>query len=78
VAFERLKHFLDTFGEPRPPRPPLIPERYRVPFYLSLSLVSLIALIVLVWFVLIPGIRAQSTSQTESAPPPVSSTERKP
>jgi len=78
VAFERLKHFLDTFGEPRPPRPPLIPERYRVPFYLTLSLVSFIALIVLVWFVLIPGIRAQSASQTGSGPIPAGSTERKP
>jgi len=78
VAFERLKHFLDTFGEPRPPRPPLIPERYRVPFYLTLSLVSFVALIVLVWFVLIPGIRAQSASQTESGPVPATSSERKP
>ena len=78
MAFERLKHALDTFGEPRPPRPPLIPERYRVTFYLTLSLVSFIALIVLVWFVLIPGIRAQSAPRTEPAPAPASSTERKP
>ncbi len=78
MAFERIRHFLDTFGEPRPPRPPLIPERYRVPFYLALSLVSFVALIVLVWFVLIPGIHAQSASQIESDPVPASSTERKP
>lgn len=76
MAFERLKHFLDTFGEPRPPRPPLIPERYRVPFYLTLSLVSFVALIVLVWFVLIPGIRAQSEPQSGSVPTHASSTER--
>ncbi len=77
MAFERLKHALDTFGEPRPPRPPLIPERYRIPFYLTLSLVSFLALILLVWFVLIPGIRAQSATPTESAPAPASSIERK-
>jgi len=68
VAFERTRHFLDTFGEPRPPRPPLIPERYRVAFYLTLSLVSLLALVVLVWFVLIPGIRSQSAPRVEPGP----------
>lgn len=78
MAFERLKHALDTFGEPRPPRPPMIPERYRVPFYLTLSLVSFVALVLLVWFVLIPGIRSQSVPQTGSDPAPASSTERKP
>lgn len=78
MAFERIKHFLDTFGEPRPPRPPLIPEPYRVAFYLSLSLVSFVALVVLVWFVLIPGIRAQSTSSTQPVSGPASSTERTP
>jgi len=78
VAFERTRHFLDTFGEPRPPRPPLIPQRYRVTFYLMLSLVSFIALVVLVWFVLIPGIRAQSASQSVPVPASTSTTEGTP
>lgn len=68
MAFERTKHFLDTFGEPRPPRPPLIPKRYRVLFYLALSMVSLVVLIALVWFVLIPGIRSQQAPGPANAP----------
>jgi len=78
VAFERTKHFLDTFGQPRPPRPQLIPERYRIPFYLTLSLVSFIALIALVWFILIPGIRAQSVPPAGPLPGSTSTTEGTP
>jgi len=73
VAFERTKHFLDTFGEPRPPRPPLIPEPYRIPFYIALAVVSLAALVALIWFVLIPGIEAYSSMPTA---PVAVSTER--
>jgi len=68
VAFERTKHFLDTFGEPRPPRPPIVPKRYRVLFYFALSVVSLVVLVALVWFVLIPGIRSQQTGGPPNAP----------
>jgi hypothetical protein len=78
VAFERTKHFLDTFGEPRPPRPQIIPGPYRIPFYLALSLVSLIALIVLVWFVVIPGVRSYSNPAATPAVPSAGSNERKP
>jgi len=78
VAFERTKHFLDTFGVPRPPRPQIIPGPYRIPFYLTLSLVSLIALIALVWFVVIPGVRSYSESTTTPTVPAAGSNERKP
>ena len=68
MAFERTKHFLDTFGEPRPPRPPLIPKRYRALFYFAVSVVSLVVLIALVWFVLIPGIRSQQAAGPANVP----------
>ena len=61
-----LRHFLDTFGVPRPPRPRIIPERWRVPFYIGLSVVSLIALLILIFFVVIPGVRASQTNATSS------------
>jgi len=70
VAFEKTKHFLDTFGEPRPPRPPILPPRWRVPFYLGLAVVSFVILVALVWFVLIPGIRAQQSDGQPLATPP--------
>lgn len=68
MAFERTKHFLDTFGEPRPPRTPIIPKEYRVVYYFTLSVVSLVVLIALVWFVLIPGIRSQQADGPANAP----------
>lgn len=69
MAFERLKHFLDTFGEPRPPKPPLIPERYRVPVLVGMAVVSLVALLLLVRFVVIPGIEAQRGLESSSSVP---------
>ena len=68
MAFERTRHFLDTFGEPRPPRPPLIPKPYRIPFYIGLAVVSFLALVALVWFVVIPGVRGYSESGAPSGP----------
>lgn len=77
MAFERIRHFLDTFGEPRPPRPQLIPGPYRIPFYIALVIVSFLALLALVKFVVIPGIDAYSQSTTPSVPA-AGSTERTP
>ena len=68
MAFERTKHFLDTFGEPRPPRPPILPKRWRIPFYFALSAGSLLILIILVWFVLIPGIQSQQSDGSPAKP----------
>jgi len=39
-----------------------------VPFYAALSIGSLLILIVLVWFVLIPGIRAQQSDVSPAKP----------
>lgn len=78
MAFERIRHFLDTFGEPRPPRPPIIPAPYRIPFYIALSVVSLLALIALIWFVVIPGVRSNSDSPAPASVPTTGSTERTP
>ena len=62
-----LRHFLDTFGVPRPPRPRIIPARWRVPFYIGLSVVSLLALLILIFYVVIPGIRASQPSATSNS-----------
>ena len=68
MAFKHLKHFLDTFGEPRPKRAQIIPDRYRIPFYLALSVLSLLVLILLVQFVVRPGIEAQKAIPNPSRP----------
>lgn len=64
MAFERTRHFLDTFGEPRPPRPQIIPKQYRIPFYVALSIASLLLLVLLVWLVVIPGVRSHSVPRS--------------
>jgi len=57
-VFRGLQHWLDTFGVPRPLRPQIIPTRWRIPFYIGLSLLSFVVLLLLVIYVLIPGIKA--------------------
>ena len=56
-----VRRFLTNLQKPPEPRdtPPLIPQRLRIPFFLGLSAVSLIILLLLVWFVVIPAIGAQ-------------------
>jgi hypothetical protein len=62
-----VKWFLENFGKEPEPRPPIIPVAWRIPFFVALSLASLAALIVLVYFVVMPAIQAQPP-----APAPVS------
>lgn len=62
-----IRHFLDTFGVPRPPRPKIIPERWRVAFYVGLSVVSLVVLLALVMYVVIPGIKTQQSGTNGAA-----------
>lgn len=67
------KTFLQRFFElDRVPdeRPPVIPKPYRIPFFVGLSIVALLALVLVVQLVVLPGIRAQ---QSGSATPPASS-----
>jgi len=57
-----VKRFVENFGKVPEEKPPLIPQPYRVPFFWWLALVSLVLLALLAWLVIIPGIRAQSSS----------------
>ncbi len=56
--------FFDNFGKVPEEKPPLIPQPYRIPFFLTLALVSLAVLVLLVWLVIVPGIRSQQSSMT--------------
>lgn len=62
-----LQHWLDTFGVPRPPRPQIIPARWRIPFYIGLSVLSLLMLLLLVYYVVIPGIKVQQSGSLTPA-----------
>jgi len=59
-----FKRFIENFGKVPEEKPPLIPQPYRVPFFWWLALVSLVLLALLVWLVIIPGIRAQQSSSS--------------
>lgn len=63
-----VKYFIENFGKEPEPSPPLIPERWRVPFFVAVSIASLLALALLVSYVVIPGIQAAQTA----SPAPVS------
>jgi len=60
--------FIENFGKAPEPKPPIIPGPWRIPFFIALSLISLAALVLLVIYVVIPGIEAQQPA----AQPPVS------
>lgn len=57
----------DNFGKRPEPKPPIIPGPWRIPFFIAVSVASLVALILLVNYVIIPGIRIQQ----QFAPAPV-------
>jgi hypothetical protein len=46
---------------PPEPGPELVPARWRIPFFICLLVISLIALAALLRFVVIPGIDAQQS-----------------
>jgi hypothetical protein len=57
-----FKNFLDNFGKlPQGEPREFIPPRLRMPVFLGMVVVSLILLALLLWLVVIPAIRAQST-----------------
>ena len=70
-----FRRFLDNFGTIPPERPPLIPERYRMPFFLGLSVLALVTLVLVVWLVVIPGIAAEQA--TTRVPPAAVSAPKK-
>jgi len=50
---------MDRIQEPKPEKPPIIPARWRIPFFAGLVVASLAALAAFVWFVVLPGVQAQ-------------------
>lgn len=67
---DRIGSFFENFGKPpEHERPPLIPQRLRMPVFAAAALVSLVLLVLLVWLVVVPGIRAQQRVQPHSERP---------
>jgi hypothetical protein len=64
---EFVQRFFANMSKPPEPGPELIPTRWRIPFFIGLAIVSLGTLLLLVWFVVVPGIAAQR-SDTHSTP----------
>jgi hypothetical protein len=58
---EFVEQFMSNFSRPMEPGRELIPTRYRVPFFIALMVLSLIVLVLLVRFVVVPGITAQQS-----------------
>ena len=54
-----LRRFIDNFGKMPPEKPPLVPQPIRVPFFIALSVAAFILLVLLLWLVVFPAIRAQ-------------------
>jgi hypothetical protein len=54
-----IQRFLANMSTPPEPGPELIPTPWRIPFFIGLLVISLIALALVVRFVVIPGIDAQ-------------------
>lgn len=63
-----VTHFLDNFGKVPEPRPPLIPGPWRIPFFIALSVVSLVALLLVVNYVVVPAIQVQQAVAPVTAP----------
>ena len=57
-----FKWLIENFGKAPEPRPPIIPAPWRIPFFAAVSLLSLVALLLLVFYVVIPGIEAQQSA----------------
>ena len=67
-----FKRFFDNFANPPEPGPPLIPERWRIPFFVTLVIVSIVALGIVIRFVVVPGISEQSTAPKTPVAAPAS------
>lgn len=62
-----VQRFFDNLGTVPEPRPPIIPKPYRIPFFVALSVLALIALVLVVRLVVVPGIQSQQTSPISPA-----------
>jgi hypothetical protein len=66
-VLDSLQAAIDKAGEPKPERPPIIPARWRIPFFVGLAVVSVALLALLVHYVVVPAVRS-SVPQTAPAP----------
>jgi hypothetical protein len=65
---ERIEQFLENFGKaPEVAPPPLIPQRWRIPAFVTMVCVGIVVLCLFVWLVVMPAIRAQSPASPPSA-----------
>jgi hypothetical protein len=65
-----LKRFVEDFGKvPEEEPKELIPHEIRVPVFLGIVAVSLVLLGLLLWFLVIPAIRAQTAPTPQSQAP---------
>jgi hypothetical protein len=63
------KRFLDTLGKDPEVKESSIPKEWRVPVFLGISAVSLVLLLLLLWLVVLPGVRSQqATAPSQPAP----------
>ena len=65
------KRFLDTLGKDPEVKESSIPKELRIPVFLGIAAVSLVLLILLIWLVVLPGVRSQQAT-TPSRPAPQS------
>ena len=65
-----FKWLIENWGKEPEPRPPIIPGPWRIPFYIGLSVVSLAVLALLVYYVIMPGMRAEQPSRPAPASAP--------
>ncbi len=56
-----IRYFLENFGKQPEPRPPIIPGPWRIPFFVAVSVISLVVLFALVRWVVLPAIHEQQT-----------------
>jgi len=54
-----IERFMANLSDPPEPGPELIPTRWRIPFFVTLVVVSLVLLALVVRFVVVPGISSQ-------------------
>jgi len=57
-----LRRFIDNFGKIPPEKPPLVPQPIRIPFFIAMSIAALVLLVLLLWLVVFPAIRAQQSA----------------
>jgi len=62
-----IERFFENFDKVPDESPPIIPKPYRIPFFVTLSVLALIALVLVVWLVVVPGIASQQARTTPAA-----------